>query len=212
MRHRRKSIDKSITKVNTTPSRVDISDSTAVIHRIPLKLYAKDLLRSPILFWFPGLIFGALLTQYVIDPFKVVYVDGTAILPNVSGWIGLSMGTLLLHMLLLLWFVLRYRPIRIRIHAGTFYFDSWSGVKLTGKVSTKLELVFSDRFLEEGYVAMDIQVDTYEVLIMARREAYRLKLDDALKLKAFAKANKLRVGLTQEISRLKKKFEQPRER
>lgn len=126
MRHRRKRIEKSITKVNTTPSRVDISDSTAdptaVIHRIPLKWYAEDLLRN---FWFWST--GGLLCIFFGLPFGCIFISIYLNLPDGPVWIGIPMMLLLLHALLLLRFVHMYRPIRIRIHAGTFYFDSWNG-------------------------------------------------------------------------------------
>jgi len=138
-------IEKAIAKVNATPSRVDISGSTAVpmaiIHRIPLKSYATELLWG---FWFWALGFG-------LGAFFFQVVTFWEILPDVPGWIIIPMGPLLSYVFLLLQFIRKYRPIRIRIHAGTFYFDSWNGDQYKGKVSKDpLELDFSDRFIEDG--------------------------------------------------------------
>jgi len=194
LRHERKRIEKAIARVNTTPSRVEISGSTAVptviIHRIPLILHAKDLLGRG---WFR--LIGFMLCLILIP---------------IGFWIGIPMVLMLLHGISLLRFVIRFRrPIRIRINAGTFYLDFWNGEQYKGKVSKNpLELDFRDRFIKDGWVELGITPGWF---YKAPRGAFRLKLDDALKLIAFGKANKLDVSVSNEISRLKKKFEQPRE-
>jgi len=80
----------------------------------------------------------------------------------------------------------------LRFGKSYVYYDSWKGKQYKGKVSKNpLELRFSDRFLEDGWVALD----THDEMNQYSRDVFRLKLDDALKLIAFGKANKLEVSL-----------------
>jgi len=50
-----------------------------------------------------------------------------------------------------------------------------------------------------------VALDTNDEMNQYSRDVFRLKLDDALKLIAFGKANKLDVSVSNEVSRLEEK-------
>ena len=92
---------------------------------------------------------------------------------------------------------------------GGHDFDSWSGEQSKGKVSrkaseTQLEMSFGDRYFEDGWVALDMKLDHIyfkDVLFIASRDAFRLKIDDAHKLSEYGRANKLDVSMDATIVR-----------
>ena len=131
---RRRKIEEKLAKINTTPARVEVGSGPdgnwETIRRIPLRLRLHDILRYP-LFWFLGTIFGGLASVRTADQ-AGVYAGQDALGLH---WLGIPIVLVLWLLLLLAYFVCRYRPMRMRIHARTFWFDSWNSNRYTGKVA-----------------------------------------------------------------------------
>ncbi|MCZ6691676.1 MAG: hypothetical protein O7H41_18985 [Planctomycetota bacterium] len=214
-KERRRKIGEAVAEINATPSRVEIDElsgaATAVIRRIPLKLYTEDFLWDWSS-WVVGLGLG-IFFGLPAALFLVTRTLGKEFIASQSSWIifplGLALGVGLWYLLRLIFQFRYYGPNRIRVHAGRFFFDAWNGKHIVGVVAansdeTILQLRFSDGFLEDGWVALDINVATSLVgfLVHYAREAYRMKLDDAAKLIDFGRANRLSVSVDDNVSRL----------
>ena len=128
-------------------------------------------------------------------------------LPLELFWIGIPMGPLLVYAFFLLWFIRRFRPIRIRIVGGKFYLDNWDGEQVSGEISknpdkTQLKISFLHGGLGDGWVGLDIDGPGIRWYVGASRKVYKLKLDDAIKLIAFGRANNLKVSLDSVMERV----------
>ncbi|MCZ6690908.1 MAG: hypothetical protein O7H41_15065 [Planctomycetota bacterium] len=212
---RLREIDEAVAEINATPSRVEIDERSgaamAVIRRIPLKLYTEDLLWD-FTFWMVGGVIGVFFGL----PAVVLLVTRTPAKEFIalkSPWfilpVAFALGVGLWYVLRLIFQFRCYGPNRIRVHAGRFYLDAWNGAHIEGDVAknpddTILQLWFRYRRLEEGWVALDIDVEGHPsgFLVHAPGETSRMKLDDAAKLIDFGRANMLRVRVDDAVSRV----------